>query len=80
MISILNGASTPTRLDHTHVVLLLKKQNSIETTDFCPISLCNVIYKLVTKVITNRLKEFLPSLMSDNQTAFAHELSFQVEW
>ena len=60
-------------MNHTHVVLIPKKQNPSEITDFRPISLCNVIYNMVTKVITNRLKEILPLIISDNQSAFMLE-------
>jgi hypothetical protein len=39
-------------------------------TQFRPISLCNTIYKIVTKVIVERLKDHIPHIVSPFQTGF----------
>ena len=70
VLGVLNGSSLPHALNHTHVVLISKKRNPTEAADYRPISLCNVLYKLITKVLTNRLKDILSSIISENQSAF----------
>ena len=70
VLSILHGHPIPPALNRTFVALILKKQKPNLISDFHPISLCNVIYKLVTKVIANRVKPLLPGIIFDTQGAF----------
>ena len=70
VLDVLNGGIFPSPLNHMHVVLIPKKQNPNYSSDFWPINLYNVIYKLITKVMANRLKGWLPSIINANQSAF----------
>lgn len=54
----------------TVIALIPKTKNPISVTEFRPISLCNVVYKILSKVLANRLKVILPCIISGSQSSF----------
>jgi hypothetical protein len=70
VLHVLQGGSIPEGWNETIVVLIPKIQNPDRLKDLRPISLCNVVYKLISKVIANRLKIILGEIFSPNQSAF----------
>ena len=70
VLSCLNSSKIPHSLDHTYVTLIPKTKNLERFTEYKPISLCNVIYKLISKVFANHLKKVLPTVISETQSVF----------
>jgi hypothetical protein len=65
----ING-KLPASLNATEIVLIPKKTHANLVTDYRPISLTNVIYRLIAKSLANRLKEELPNYIHQTQHAF----------
>lgn len=57
-------------LNATFIVLIPKIQGPETIHHFWPISLCNVTYKVVTKMIVNRVRQLMPQLVAPNQASF----------
>ena len=57
-------------LNHTLITLVPKIGFPQEVSHFRPISLCNVLYKVISKIMVNRLKPFMDSIISPYQNAF----------
>lgn len=70
VLTFLNSASLPKHLNHTFITLIPKKKYPEFAADFRPISLCNVLYKIFSKVLAIRLKCILPKIITENQSAF----------
>ena len=57
-------------MNHTNIVLIPKVSSSSSPQQFRPISLCNVLYKIVAKVLANRLKGVLSEVIDLANRAF----------
>ncbi|KAK4391599.1 hypothetical protein Sango_1937700 [Sesamum angolense] len=58
------------QLNHTIIALVPKSEHSPSVADYRPISCCNVIYKVITKIIADRLSPALEQLIDSSQAAF----------
>ena len=70
VLKALNTCIILEAINTTFISLIPKIKNLKKASNFRLISLCNVIYKLVAKVVANRLKKFLVKSVPNSQSAF----------
>ncbi|CAL1403319.1 unnamed protein product [Linum trigynum] len=64
VLGMLETGEIPQGINHTLIALIPKTKKPSRAQEFRPISLCNAIYKLVAKVLANRLKMVLDHVIS----------------
>ena len=70
ILSFLNSGHMLHKMNYSHIVLIPKKNDPSLMSDYRPINLANVVSRILSKVIANRLKPVLPNVISNNQSAF----------
>lgn len=69
-LDFLNSGNMPDGLNDTLITLIPKVENPDLASQFRPISLCNVSYKIITKAMTNRIKDAMRNLIGPEQSSF----------
>ncbi|XP_019185254.1 PREDICTED: uncharacterized protein LOC109180221 [Ipomoea nil] len=70
IMNALNSCVFPEGLNDTNIVLVPKKEMHEIVADLRPIALSNVVYRIMAKMIANRMKTLMGGLISESQSAF----------
>ncbi|XP_019168526.1 PREDICTED: uncharacterized protein LOC109164444 [Ipomoea nil] len=70
VVDCLDAQSFPPGLNETDVVLIPKKETPEFVSDLRPIALSNVIYRIMAKMMANRMKPLMDEVISESQSAF----------
>ena len=62
-------------LNSTFIVLIPKEKENETFDSYRPISLCNSLYKIISKIIAERMKKVLSRFITQEQTGFLRERS-----
>lgn len=69
-LELQEGSLDLARFNSAFIALIPKKQGANRTSDFRPISLLNTVFKIITRVLANRLRGYMPLLIEESQSAF----------
>jgi hypothetical protein len=70
VLLVLNLGNILHKVNFTYIALIPKMKDPKSVADFRLISLCNVVYKIISKVLANRLIGILDIVISNSQSAF----------
>ena len=70
ILHYLNSGVLPQSLCYSFITLIPKVKNPEYVSQFRPISLSNVLYRIFSKVLANKLKIIMPHLISEQQSSF----------
>jgi hypothetical protein len=70
ILQFFNTGTLDVTINRTYMAIIPKISSPVYVTDFRPISLCNVIYKIISKVLANRLKTVMPYIISSSQSPY----------
>lgn len=73
VIDCLNSRTMLRSTNLTHITFVPKRKNPDSLSYFRPISLCNVIFKIISKVLANKMKEIMGMIISYCQSALVPE-------
>ncbi|KAI5335391.1 hypothetical protein L3X38_025524 [Prunus dulcis] len=64
-LNILNGRDSVQTINHTLLTLIPKTKCPAQVTEYRPINLCTVLYKIISKTLVNRMKQIVPAIISN---------------
>ena len=70
VLSVLHSGKCLKKMNFTHIILIPKNNDPQYITEFRPISLSNVVSRIISKVLANQIKSILPDVISNAQSAF----------
>ena len=70
VLTVFREKKIPNYMNNTNIVLIPKTQGPKSIGSYRPISLCNSVYKIVSKILVGRIRPLLDQLVSPCQTAF----------
>ncbi|CAA7055147.1 unnamed protein product [Microthlaspi erraticum] len=71
------SGTLPPNINTTHVRLIPKITSPKKVADYRPIALCNVYFKIISKILTLRLQPVLNEIVTENQSACSAESHFR---